>query len=147
MKYLILFLILFSLYNCSSTNCIDDKVDLIKIKKIECWLNLMPGGKPSFHYYGEIEITKVNPEDFKLEQITLYDVQNLLNISTPKMEFINEALIDNAKTYVYNFSNSDRIEVTEEMLKAEFIDAKLTFRINDKVVEIIRTDIQLLRTY
>jgi hypothetical protein len=107
----------------------------------------MPGGKPSFHYSGEIEITKVNPEDVQLEQITLFDIKNVLNISNPKMELVNEALINNAKVYLVNFYNRDRIEVTDEMMKTDFIDAKLTFRINDEVVEIIRTDIQLLRTY
>jgi len=147
MKYLFVFLILFSLYSCSSTKSINDELDLINIKKIECWLNLMPGGKPSFHYSGEIEITKVNPEDVQLEQITLFDIKNVLNISNPKMELVNEALINNAKVYLFNFYNRDRIEVTDEMMKTDFIDAKLTFRINDEVVEIIRTDIQLLRTY
>ncbi len=146
MKYFLSLLFLFLFY-CTSTKSIVVKDDSIVIKKLESWINLMPGGKPTFHYSGEIEIRNIDAEKIEIDHIEFLTDQKIINKSFPIYEFSNEVFANYPKVILINFYSPQNIKVTEEMLKSEFIDARLKIKIDDESIEIIHTDIYLLRTY
>jgi hypothetical protein len=140
-------IILISMIACSSSKSIDNQVEAITIKKLECWLNLMPGGRPTFHYSGEIEINEIKPENITLEYIEFLNEHKVINKSFPLYEILKVDSVENQKALKMNFYSPQRIDVTDDMLKTEFIDVRMIFRIDDEIIEMIQTDIQLLRTY
>lgn len=145
-KYFLLFLVI-TMFSCSSSLSIVNNIEPIKIKKLECWLNLMPGGRPTFHYAGEIEINDSKPENITFEYIEFLNEHKVINKSLPVYQLLNGAFDDNNTNLKMNFYSPQGIDVTDDMLKTEFIDAKLIFRIDNEIFELIQTDIQLLRTY
>lgn len=140
-------LCLIPLLSCSSSKSIDNTIDIITIKKLECWLNLMPGGRPTFHYAGEIDIKDIRSENITFEHIEFLNEQKVINKSFPVYELLDKDFTKNQESLRMNFYSPKGIDVTDDMLKTEFIDARLTFRIDDEIIEVIQTDIKLLKTY
>ncbi len=147
MRKFLLILILISLMSCSSSKSIDNQIEVLTIKKIECWLNLMPGGRPTFHYSGEIEIKDIKPENITFEYIEFLNEQKVISKSFPLYEVLFIDSVENKKALRMDFYSPKGIAVTDDMLKTDFIDARMIFRIDDAIIELIQTDIQLLRTY
>lgn len=147
MRKFLLILILIPLMSCSSSKSIDNQIEVLTINKLECWLNLMPGGRPTFHYSGEIEIKDVNPENITFEYLEFLNEHKVINKSFPLYEVLNVDSVENQKALKMNFYSPQGIDVTNDMLKTNFIDARMIFRIDDAIIELIQTDIQLLRTY
>lgn len=143
----LLVIILIPLISCSSSKSIENQVEVITIKKLECWLNLMPGGRPTFHYTGEIDIKEIKSEKITLEYIEFLNEQKVISKSLPIYEVLDIDSVKNQYCLKMNFYSPQGINVTDDMLKIEFLDSRLIFKIDDEIFEVIQTDIQLLRTY
>ncbi len=147
MKDILIVLILLIVFSCTSGKYVNSKEEIIVFQNIECWLNLMPGGEPSFHYTGEIEVNNFNSEKILFQKIEFLSEEKSLNVSAPNIESSNTSSFDKKNSLMIIFHSPQKIHVTDDMLKTDFVDVKLTFSIDEKVIEIIKKDIQLLRTY
>lgn len=139
-------LLFFAVVSCSSERCIKNNPDFIDIKHFECWLNLMPGGKPSFHYTGDI-IVGVDKIKIEFKEIEFIATEKSLHKSKPIIERINGTIVENNKTKLYRFYSPQNLLVTDEMLKTQFVDVKFIFVIDEKPIKIFKKEIQLQRAY
>ncbi|MEP0861219.1 MAG: hypothetical protein HRF52_07245 [Ignavibacterium sp.] len=143
--YLIAITILFMNACCSTTRLENDKS--IRILETNCWLNLMPGGEPSFHYSGTFEIEKQLADRMKFSSVEVYYKDELIHKSQPLLQFYDEVVTDSMKVIRFNFYSEQGIKVTETMMKAESVDFHFVFEFNGDKVEKDLKEITLTRAY
>lgn len=119
----------------------------ITIDEANCWLNLMPGGNPSFHYSGTFSVEKNLADDYKLKQVKVFYKENLIHSSQPLLQFYDELVTDSSSVIRFNFYSEQGIKVTETMMQAENVDLLLTFEVKGKTIEKIVKNISMTRAY
>lgn len=146
-KKLVLLIILFSFIVgcCSQSMIISDSS--ITILEVNCWLNLMPGGNPSFHYSGTFSIDKKFIDDYKFSSVKVFYRNEMIHQSQPLLQFYDELITDSIKIVRFHFYSDQGIKVTDKMMKAESVDMLLVFKIQDKTIEKLVKDIPLTRAY
>ncbi|WP_337864953.1 hypothetical protein [Ignavibacterium sp.] len=144
-SFLILLLSLLIIGCCGQSMTIKDSS--ITIDEANCWLNLMPGGNPSFHYSGTFSINKNLADDYKLKQLYVFYKDNLIHSSQPLLQFYDEIVTDSSSLIRFNFYSEQGIKVTETMMQAENLDLLLVFEIQGKTIEKAVKEIPLTRAY
>lgn len=146
-KKLVLLIILFSLFLrcCSQSMIISDSS--VTILEANCWLNLMPGGNPSFHYSGAFSIDKKFIDNYKFHLVKVSYRNETIHQSQPLLQFYDELITDSNKVVRFNFYSAQGIKVTDKMMKAESVELLLVFQIQDKTIEKLVKDISLTRAY
>lgn len=119
----------------------------IAIDEANCWLNLMPGGNPSFHYSGTFSVEKNLADNFKLKQVKVFYKENLIHSSQPLLQFYDELVTDSSSVIRFNFYSEQGIKVTETMMQAENVDLLLTFEVKGKTIEKVVKNISMTRAY
>jgi hypothetical protein len=123
---------------------LNNKIDLIKF---DCWLNLMLGGKPSFHYAGEIKVDTLLINKFSFREVVILNNQKTIHKSKPILEKINIENQSEIYTGNFIFLSPYGIEVNEEMMKVNTINVLIKFVIDKKEIPIMLNDIELIRAY
>lgn len=146
-KILLLLVILFSLFVgcCSQSMIISDSS--VTILEVNCWLNLMPGGNPSFHYSGTFSIDKKFIDDYKFHLVKVFYRNEMIHQSQPLLQFYDELITDSSKVVRFHFYSDQGIKVTDKMMKAESVDLLLVFQIQNKTIEKLVKNISLTRAY
>lgn len=142
---LIFFLFSFFVGCCSQSMSISDFS--VTILEVHCWLNLMPGGKPSFHYSGTFSIDKKFIDDYKFSQVKVFYNDYMIHQSQPFIQFYDELITDSSKVVRFHFYSGQGIKVTDKMMKAESVDMMFVFQIQNKTIEKLLKDIPLTRAY
>jgi len=142
---LLIFLFSFFVGCCSQSMIISDST--VTILEADCWLNLMPGGNPSFHYSGTFSVDKKFIDDYKFPFVKVFYKDEMIHQSQPFLQFYDELITDSNKVVRYHFYSDQGIKVTEQMMKAESVDLLLVFQIQDKTIEKLVKDIPLTRAY
>lgn len=143
--FFILSLTIFIIGCCGQSIIVSDSS--IVIDEANCWLNLMPGGNPSFHYSGTFSIEKNLADDYKLKQVKVFYKENLIHSSQPLLQFYDELVTDSSSVIRFNFYSEQGIKVTETMMQAENVDLLLTFEVKDKTIEKVVKNISMTRAY
>lgn len=130
---------------CSSKNMITDSS--IVINEVNCWLNLMPGGEPSFHYSGVILIYNNIIEQTTFSSVKVYYQNQLVHQSKPLLQFTEQIVLQSEKVDKFLFYSEQGIKVSETLMKAENLDFVFEFAIDDIKVEKKFDNVQLTRAY
>lgn len=146
MKALTAIIMLFAVVNCSSEKCLKKNSDFIELKQLECWLNLMPGGNPSFHYTGEIIVKQVK-NNFIINEIEFFVNEKSIHKSAPITESFIESLSEDNTIEVIRFNSPQNLPVVNEMMKTQFVDIRITFVMNNKKSKIFKKEVSLQRAY
>lgn len=144
---IVLLIFLFPFFvGCSSQSMIisDSSVTILQA---DCWLNLMPGGNPSFHYSGTFSIDKKFIDDYKFPLVKVFYKNETIHQSQPLLQFYDEIVTDSSKVVQFHFYSDQGIKVTDKMMKAESVDLLLIFQIQNKTIEKLVKDIPLTRAY
>ncbi|MGQ9642766.1 MAG: hypothetical protein ACUVT3_02785 [Ignavibacterium sp.] len=141
----LIFLFSFFVGCCSQSMIISD--NSVTILEANCWLNLMPGGNPSFHYSGTFSIDKKFIDDYKFYLVKVFYRNEMIHQSQPLLQFYDELITDSNKVVRFNFYSAQGIKVTDKMMKAESVELLLVFQIQDKTIEKLVKDIPLTRAY
>jgi len=131
--------------HCSQSMINDES--FINISEVNCWLNMMPGGTPSFHYSGVFSIDKNLIEEFKFSNVKIFYKDELIHQSQPFIQFSDEIITDSSSIVNYHFYSGQNIKVTDKMMKAESVDFIFVFEIKDQTIEKSVKDIPLTRAY
>lgn len=130
---------------CSKSFVGDDKI--IRITEVNCWLNLMPGGKPSFHYSGTFYIDRKFSEEFNFSEVKVFYEDEIIHQSRPMIQISDEIITDSNSVVGFNFYSQQGIKVTESMMKAEKVDFILIFDIAGKNIEKNFREVPITRAY
>lgn len=144
---LLLLILLFSFFIgcCSQSMIISDST--VTILEADCWLNLMPGGNPSFHYSGTFSIDKKFIDDYKFLYVKVFYKDEMIHQSQPLLQFYDELITDTTSLVRFHFYSDQGIKVIDKMMKAESVDLLLVFQIKDNTVEKLVKEIPLTRAY
>ena len=121
MKQSLLYQVLpiFLLLGCSSSQYENNDME-IKTRKMESWVNLMPGSKPSFYFSGSIIIT--NNENVVIDSIRMLNCYVMQDGKTlyelhPEFNFSGNILepIFPGKDRIYTFSLSPGAPIQKEL--------------------------------
>jgi hypothetical protein len=119
----------------------------VTILEADCWLNLMPGGNPSFHYSGTFSIDKKFIDDYKFLYVKVFYKDEMIHQSQPLLQFYDELITDTTSLVRFHFYSDQGIKVIDKMMKAESVDLLLVFQIKDNTVEKLVKEIPLTRAY
>lgn len=149
MKDLII-LLFFSLFFMSAcSNCKISKTDLgtnVEITDLQTWLNLMPGGNPSFHFSGEYKVTSGNPENFTLKNVKVFsDKEELYSVIPSVRDKYNESSMQSSLEFQF-FSESG-LAVKAILLTKEKLDFVLEFDIEGNLINKFVEQVELVRAY
>lgn len=146
-----LFLISFSsllfFVNACCSKQVLEKDSMITILEANCWLNLMPGGQPSFHYSGTFSVNKEFSDQLKFTAVKVYYKDEIIHQSQPMLQFYDEVVNDTTSLIKFNFYSEQGIKVTEKMMIAESADFYFIFQIGNDKVEKHLKDIPITRAY
>ncbi|MCL6495807.1 MAG: hypothetical protein K6T54_13680 [Ignavibacterium sp.] len=142
---MLIFLFSFFIGCCSQSMIISDSS--VTIVEADCWLNLMPGGNPSFHYSGTFSIDKKFIDDYKFLYVKVFYKDEMIHQSQPLLQFYDELITDTTSLVRFHFYSDQGIKVTDKMMKAESVDLLLVFQIKDNTVEKLVKEIPLTRAY
>jgi hypothetical protein len=141
------FILAMILISCSSEKQLKDTKNSIRLTKLDVWLNLMPGGKPTFHYSGEIEIEDYISSIIEFENIYIYSDKRLIHSSQPISELLRIDENKNSSDAVINFYSPKNIEVTKNLIRTKIVDIILILKYGSKQKKIIKNNIQLQKAY
>lgn len=144
--FLLLAVSIIALNSCCAKLTMEKK-NSITILETNCWLNLMPGGVPSFHYSGTFAIEKKYADRLKFTSVEVYHKGELIHKSQPLLQFYDEVVTDSMKVIKFNFYSEQGIKVTEIMMKAEVADFHFVFEIDNEIVEKDLKEILITRAY
>lgn len=141
-------LLIFSLLigGCCGKSLVDDS-STISVQEINCWLNLMPGGTPSFHYSGTIAVERKFSEKFIFSAVKVFYKDEMIHQSQPILQFYDETITDSSSVVRFHFYSQQGIKVTETMMRAESVDFILSFDIENKSFEKKIFEVQVVRAY
>jgi hypothetical protein len=149
---LTLLIISVPLFSCAEKitgNKLNIKVDPVKTY---AWLNLMPGGKPSFHLSADIKIknnSNVPVTNLTLHQIVVYEDTN--KIEGFKPVFVNRK-DDSDNNFIpgevkdFSITAPDRVNF-EKLYKLKEINLLLQFSSGDKMFEYMINNVKIERVY
>ncbi len=140
------FLFVLILNACCSKPVVEQDI-AITITEINCWLNLMPGGEPSFHYSGTFTVDRKFSDSFKFSAVKVFYKDEMLHQSQPLIQFYDETITDSTSLIKFNFYSQQGIKVTEKMMRAEIADFILVFEISGKTIEKSLKEIPITRAY
>ncbi len=121
---------------------------------IYCWLNLMPGGKPTFHISGNLAIK--NEETFKIKKIGLKEIillqdDNPIYKFNPLFEPVNEDTSDKElkieETKDFHIGLRSGLSIATELDSERPINAKLFFVSDEKTFEYNILNIRIEKAY
>ncbi|MGA7720985.1 MAG: hypothetical protein WCA84_07395 [Ignavibacteriaceae bacterium] len=125
---------------------------IINVVKSYAWINLMPGGKPSFHFSGKIKIENISEESIeslRLRQITIY--KDTLEILKFIPEFIN--LNDKSKnnfqpkeSMEFSIAAPDKMKI-DSLLNVNLVDLLLNFTSGGKTFIYKIENVKIERVY
>jgi len=158
MKYyfinIIFISIVYGLFEGCSTKIPDsNKLNLdINIVKINVWLNLMPGGRPSFHISGELGIKNENRErleNLKLRQVVIYhDTLELIKI-IPLFKIknnLNDSTLHPGESKNFLISAAEKTDI-KNLGNVKLINLLLMFSSEGKTFEYKIDNIEVERVY
>lgn len=143
------FLIL-NLLACSGGNEQEKNIgNMVTVISVESWLNLMPGGKGSFHITGYIKVDSTFKEDIFLELIEISHNTSLVYSFIPQtMEIIDSELIEKSENFItQQFFNSDGLTIKDEIKNAEKINVRLIFKYKEKEIAKEINNVNLDKVY
>jgi hypothetical protein len=124
----------------------------VKTLKLAAWINMMPGGKPSFHLSGEIEIKNTGDEivsTLNLDQIAIYnnttDVYKFKPVFNNKKEAADNDILPKAQKD-YFIASPDKIN-TDKFKNLDSIKLLLSFSSGGKRFEFETDNIKIQRVY
>lgn len=148
MKYVsFVFALSLLIINACCSKTVLNNENSITILETNCWLNLMPGGEPSFHYSGTIAIEKKIADKIKFSSVQVYYKNELIHKSQPFLQFYDEFVTDSMDVIRFNFYSEQGIKVTEKMMIAETVDFLFVFEFNNEEIEKVAKEITLSRAY
>ena len=144
--YVVLTLLIFM--SCSNSQIKIEKLsEDITIIDTQSWINLMPGGRGSFHITGEYEINKSFSKDLKLMKLivstddkTIYDIKS--------DNIVNKLQADETEQkFKYRFNTQPGIKLNDSIRIVETINLKLIFEYKGSEIEKMINDVYLTRAY
>ena len=130
--------ILFFYVGCSHQENMKENYISIKELKLNSWMNLMPGGQPSFHISGEVRIKNgesIDITNLKLESINVFQNSELLGSLKPDFNIKNEnedniIPVDSERSYFFKAKMPSK--VITNFNEDEPVNMKFLFRWADK---------------
>lgn len=124
--------------------------ELITISDVSSWLNLMPGGKGSFHISGEysFNVSDIinNPSlrkiNVSIEQKFIYSV-----LPEVKNKFNEDDVNRNIDNTIMQFFTKPGLNIDERLLSTNRINLEFIFEINGIEIEKHTSDMELTRAY
>ena len=129
-RFLILIFILLISF---SVNCNSNELKLsIELKKLDLWLNLMPGGPGSFHLAAEIKIKNNETRElknFNASNISIFQSGKLIYSFIPRFESDsgNENYLDKNQEKFYLISNKESLPINKDLDPNLLVDVFITF--------------------
>lgn len=148
-KVALIFLIMilnFFITSCSS-NISDKDFDSLNIKivDVQSWLNLMPGGKGSFHVAGKYIMPEhLNPIDIFLDKIVVLNDEKEIYSLTAELQFVENS----PKGFKeFTFSNYYLTKIESLLMQKDSIDIQFEFSVNGDLIKKEFSKIPLTRAY
>lgn len=116
-----------------SVNCNSKALKLsIELKKLDLWVNLMPGGPGSFHLAAEVKIkNNENHElkNFNAANISIFQSGNLIYSFYPRFECENgnSNYLYESQEKIYLISNNESLPINKDLDPNIFVDVFITF--------------------
>lgn len=119
----------------------------LNVKKIYCWINLMPGAESRFHITGEFEILKSINYDLnfiKLSEVKIFQEGKILFNVNPK---INSELKDTRDNKLITFSTVQGLLVHPNLSVDKTIDMLLVFKENNDELTYQISELRIEKVY
>ncbi|MDO8549967.1 MAG: hypothetical protein Q7S39_07455 [Ignavibacteria bacterium] len=140
---------------CGTVKTQADQLNIsINHSDIYSWLNLMPGGPPSFHITGNLTIK--NEESYEIKELNLNEIiltqQDIpLYHFEPLLEPVNENIsgknLEAGEEKEFRFGVKSGLEVKPELDSEKPITARLVFNSGEKIFEYVIYNIQIEKAY
>jgi len=141
--------------SCGTFKSQSDQLKIsIKHSYIYSWLNLMPGGPPSFHITGDLTIK--NLESYEIKELNLIEIILIQKDKPvyrfePVFESINESMsgknLEAGEEKEFRFGVKSGLEVKPELNSEKSITVRLIFNSGEKIFEYSIPDIKIEKTY
>ncbi len=104
----------------------------VELKKIDLWLNLMPGGPGSFHLAAEVKIKNNETRElknFNASNISIFQSGKLIYSFIPRFESEsgNSNYLDKNQEKFYLISNNESLPINKDLDPNLFVDVFVTF--------------------
>lgn len=124
-----------------------DRDSMITMIETNCWLNLMPGGEPSFHYSGTFAVKREFYDQINFTAVKVYYKDETIHQSKPILQLYDDNINDTTSLVRLNFYSEQGIKVTEKMMTAENADFHFIFQIGKDKIEKHLKDIPITKAY
>ena len=143
-----------SLFSCSQLENKKDASNIsVEIKKFDAWVNLMPGGSPTFHFAGDISITytgKDSIEYIKMTKVEVFQNDKKLYDEVPyyneKKRVANVYFLEN-NPREFLFGSEQNIKIVPELDTDKTVNFELTFQSGEIEKKVKLNNIKVERVY
>jgi len=138
-SFIPLIILVFSFIDFACSSCkteSDSPIISVKVKEMNIWLNLMPGGSPSFHFSGTTGVT--NNTKYEIKHLLLSEVDILFHdeilyrIKPESDEELNYNLSSDSEQSI-KFYSPQNIKVDPDLHKADSLNVVLKFLCDEKI--------------
>jgi hypothetical protein len=153
MKFFPFIFIILLIAGCSSSRNIDEKSKLnVNVNKVDCWLNLMPGGPGSFHIAGEITVKnneEFNIDSLQLVRVNIFQNDKVIYSFVPFFNLLNDQVkelkINDEKKYL--FGTDKMLEIKKLLDESQNVNAELEFLYDKKSFSYLIKEIKVEKVY
>jgi hypothetical protein len=148
------FLFTGSFFSCSKLEQVKESSDItITMNKFDTWINLMPGGPPSFHFAGDISITYTGKDSIDFIKMTN------VSVSQDNKKLYDEVPYYNEKRKIKNvyflseqprdflFGSEQNIKIVPELDTEKPVTFVITFESGELKKVLTLNDIKVERVY
>jgi hypothetical protein len=144
---LFLTLILIQMIASCSTSFSGKELDElnVKVRDIESWLNLMPGGPGSFHITGKYELPKrLDEKKIFLDKIVVTDNEKEIYTLIAELQFVNNSTKGIKE---FTFTNNYQTKIDPILMQSDSIYVQLVFSVNGIPIKKDLNKLPLTRAY
>lgn len=154
LSFILILLFTGSFFSCSKDEMKVDSLNIsVEILKFDSWINLMPGGSPTFHFAGDISITytgKDSTEYIKMTKVEVFQNSKKLYDEIP---YYNEKR-RMADSHFYKdsprdflFGSEQNIKIVSELDTDKPVDFEFTFTSGETNKIVILNKVKVERVY
>jgi hypothetical protein len=132
--------------SCSTSLSVKELDELdVKVRDIESWLNLMPGGLGSFHITGKYELPeRLDEKKIFLDKIIVTDNEKEIYTLIAELQFINNS---NKGFKEFTFTNYYQTKIDPILMQSDSIYVQLVFSVNGIPIKKELDKLPLTRAY
>jgi hypothetical protein len=142
-KLLLIGLLLLPFFGCSSSSV--DYQRMIVVNEINLWLNLMPGGPPTFHFSGQVGAEIEIADEVELEKVEIYQNKKMIFSEKPFFTRLTKQ-VPHFNKYLFIFGIKEGLP-SQLINSNDSVDLILIFIVQGETISIKINEIIIEKVY